>query len=56
MDLKKTTITCMTIGSLIGGYIPLLWGDNFFSLSSVILTAVGGAAGIWIGYKLVRGY
>lgn len=44
----------MAIGSAIGGYIPALWGDSFFSVWSVILTAVGGIAGIWIGFKLSR--
>lgn len=42
----------MIIGSTIGGYIPNLWGDSFLSFSSVILTAVGGLLGIWIGYKM----
>ncbi len=42
----------MVIGSTIGGYIPNLWGDSFLSFSSVILTAVGGLLGIWIGYKM----
>lgn len=42
----------MAVGSTIGGYIPALWGAGFFSFSSVILTAVGGILGIWLGYKL----
>ncbi len=42
----------MTIGSTVGGYIPTLWGDSFFSLWSVLFTAIGGVAGILIGFKL----
>jgi hypothetical protein len=42
----------LAIGSTIGGAIPILWGDSFFSIWSVILTAVGGILGIYIGYKL----
>lgn len=42
----------MAIGSAIGGYIPVLWGDSFLSISSVLLTAVGGIIGIYIGYRL----
>ncbi len=42
----------MTIGSVVGAYIPLLWGDSALSLSSVILSAVGGFVGIWVGFKL----
>ncbi len=44
----------MAIGSAIGSYIPALWGDSLFSFSSVLLTAVGGILGIWLGYKLSR--
>jgi hypothetical protein len=44
----------MFVGSALGGWIPSLWGDNFLSMSSVLLTAVGGLIGIWIGFKLSR--
>ena len=42
----------MIVGSTIGGAIPTLWGAGFFSFSSIILTAVGGIVGIWLGFKL----
>jgi len=42
----------LTIGSLIGSYLPTLWGAGFLSISSVILSAVGGFAGIYLGFKL----
>ncbi len=42
----------MAIGSAIGGYIPTLWGAGFLSISSVLLTALGGMLGIWLGFKL----
>lgn len=41
----------MTIGSVVGGYIPNLWGASLFSFSSIILTAIGGFFGIWLGFK-----
>jgi hypothetical protein len=44
----------MFIGSTIGGLIPGLWGAGSFSLSSVIFTAVGGFAGIWLGLKISK--
>jgi hypothetical protein len=40
------------IGSTIGGLIPGLWGANFFSYSSILLSAVGGLTGLWLGYKM----
>ena len=52
MSPKSLIWIFMTIGSVIGSYIPVLWGSGFLSFSSVILSAVGGIAGIWLGYKL----
>lgn len=52
MNVKTATWGGMTIGSLIGSFIPVLWGDNPFSVASVIFTAIGGIAGIVIGYKM----
>lgn len=43
------------LGSTIGGALPLLWGGSEFSFSSVILSALGGALGVWGGYQLGKG-
>ena len=49
---KKTLIWIgLTVGSLAGGYLPVLWGGELISLSSVVLSALGGFAGIWFGYR-----
>jgi uncharacterized membrane protein YeaQ/YmgE (transglycosylase-associated protein family) len=42
------------IGSTIGSYIPTLWGAGFFSMSSVLLGAVGAIVGIWIAFKITQ--
>lgn len=42
------------VGSGIGGYIPALWGQGLFSMSSVLLSALGGIVGIWLGFKISR--
>jgi hypothetical protein len=52
MNSKFLIYLGMFIGSAIGGYIPYLWGDNFLSWSSVLLAAVGGVIGIWVGFKI----
>lgn len=50
---RKTLIWIgMAVGSAAGGYAPLLWGASLLSFSSVLLSAVGGLVGIWIGFKL----
>ena len=52
MSTKTLIWTGVFIGSTVGGFIPSLWGDSLFSVSSVIFTTIGGLAGIWIGFKL----
>ncbi len=42
----------LAVGSSIGSMLPLLWGGNTFSMSSILLGAVGGLLGIWGAYKL----
>ena len=44
----------MFVGSLIGGWVPTLWDAGMFDLSGVISTALGGALGIYIGYKVTH--
>ena len=40
------------IGSVIGGYLPELWGASAFSYASVFLSGIGGFAGLWIAYVM----
>lgn len=55
-----TTKTCvwigLFIGSTIGSYLPSLFGIGIFSGWSIILSAAGGIAGIWIGFRLGEEY
>lgn len=52
---QKTIIWIFVfIGSLIGGYLPLLWGDSAFSFASVLFGGIGGIAGVWVGIKVGR--
>ncbi len=46
----------LTVGSTLGSFVPELWGSSFLSFSSVIFTAIGGIAGIWVGFKITQGY
>ena len=52
MTNKQIIYISMTIGSTIGSFLPTMWGDNLFSMSSIVLSVVGGLAGVWFGYKL----
>jgi hypothetical protein len=51
--MKKTFImTGLFLGSIAGGYVPALWGGSVFSMSSILLSAVGSFLGIWAGFKI----
>ena len=56
MSAKSFIMIGMVVGSTVGGFLPELWGGGIFSFSSVILTFIGGAIGIWVGYKLSRNF
>lgn len=42
----------VTLGSILGGFVPSLWGDSIFSYAAAITSTMGGIAGIWVGIKL----
>lgn len=44
------------VGSTIGGYLPVMWGDSGLSMVALLFGLVGGAAGIWAGYKLANSF
>jgi hypothetical protein len=49
MGRKSLVWIGMTVGSAVGGYLPVLWGGDLLSFSSLILSGVGGILGIWLG-------
>ena len=51
---KKTYYIAAFIGSIIGAYIPKLWGTSSISFSSVLLSGIGGLVGILIAWRLLR--
>jgi len=54
--MKKFTMTGMIIGSLVGSYIPSIWGDGALSMSSILFAAIGGLVGIWAGYRIWQNF
>ncbi len=52
--MKSLIWIFMIVGSWIGSLVPSLWGAGMFSLSSVLLSAVGGFAGIYVGYRIAQ--
>ena len=52
MSRKRLIWIGLSIGSIAGGYLPLLWGADTFSFSSILFSALGGGLGIWLGFRL----
>jgi hypothetical protein len=42
------------IGGTVGGFIPGLWGGSDFGGWSILLSTVGGLAGIWLAWKVIH--
>lgn len=51
MSRKKFIMIGMVIGSIAGGYAPMLLGADSISVS-LVGSAIGGCLGIWGAYKL----
>jgi hypothetical protein len=51
MSKRKFIMIGMIIGSIAGGYVPVLLGAESLS-ASLIGSAVGGFLGIWGAYRL----
>ncbi len=54
MSSKALVMIGMTVGSILGSYIPIIFGADVFSLWSIVGSAVGGIAGIWAGWKVAN--
>jgi hypothetical protein len=51
MSRKKLIMLGMVAGSIVGGYLPALFGFDGMMVS-LLGGSIGGIIGIWIGYKL----
>jgi hypothetical protein len=40
-------------GEVVGGLVPLLWGDDVFSLTSIVGAQIGGALGFILMYEFL---
>jgi hypothetical protein len=41
-----------TVGTIVGGYLPEVWGASSFSLTSLFFGAVAGVTGVLLGARL----
>ena len=54
MSQKSAVMLGMIIGSLIGGYIPTIFGASFLSYSTIFFNGLGGIIGIIVAYKMTE--
>jgi len=54
MQSNKVVWMCAGLGGFFGGYIPLLWGAEYFSFVSILFSGAGALFGIWAGFKLTH--
>jgi hypothetical protein len=41
-------------GTIVGSYIPSMWGEDSFSVVGIVFSIIGGVAGILLGYQLAK--
>jgi len=52
--MKALVMFGMIVGSYAGSFVPLLWGESAFSMTSILFGGIGGFLGIWLGYRAAR--
>ena len=52
MGSRSVIGLCAGFGSIVGGYVPVLWGASSFSMVSFLFGVIGAIAGIWAGIRI----
>ena len=52
MSRKTMVMIGMIVGSIVGGYVTILFGADFLSYGSIMGNGIGGLLGIWLALKL----
>jgi len=43
---------CVFVCSVIGAYVPAIWGGSALSFASLIFSGIGGIAGVFVAIKI----
>jgi hypothetical protein len=54
MDNKTLSWIFVFIFSTVGSLIPLVWGADELSFSSILLGGAGAIFGIWLAFKMTH--
>ncbi len=52
MTPKVMIMIGMIVFSTIGGYVPVLFGADLFSMWAIIGNGLGGMVGVFVGFKI----
>jgi uncharacterized membrane protein YeaQ/YmgE (transglycosylase-associated protein family) len=52
MSRKTLIYVGATIGSVVGGYVPALWGADPFSMTGIVFGSIGAFVGLFLAIKL----
>ena len=50
--MLSVTGICITVGTLVGSLVPVVWGGSALSLASVLFGGIGGVAGLVVARRL----
>ena len=45
---------CALFGSVVGGYVPSIWGASSLGVESLLFGAAGGVAGVLLGARIAE--
>jgi uncharacterized membrane protein YeaQ/YmgE (transglycosylase-associated protein family) len=49
---KRVLWLCLLVGSTVGGFVPELWGASALGAASLLLSAVGAIAGVFVAARI----
>jgi hypothetical protein len=54
MSAKVIIYLFASVGSVLGAYVPQIWGAGLFSMSSVLFSGIGAITGLFIGLRFTE--
>ncbi len=53
---KRVLWLCLLGGSTAGGFLPEAWGASAFGVASLLLSAVGAVAGVFVAARISESF
>jgi hypothetical protein len=49
---RRVIWLCVGFGSILGGFVPEMWGGSAFGGWSLLFGVLGGVAGLWLAVRI----